>query len=306
MIAKDIYSIKDKNSQEILLYLQTKIIKNRNLYLNVLPPKTENKNIIREKNESLPPTRMKQFINNLSINNIQKTSISSISKETKELTAKNSTPKFRQTQSPIRIKVNNNNSQFSFSEKDINNNSVNYLDFNLHENISSKGNRNEDICHIYLPKKYKDDENYKLNLYKFLKVESRKSGAACEKGIKTKIIEAKTDLAKLSKRKKSYSVKKKDLNKIIFFENNKECAFDLYKDENIGIDKDWQLPIVYQNYDNDIESDEEQINKGKAKMLYDLRLGIIHWSQNKNNCFNYRHFNLPTKTECIKGYFSSV
>ena len=27
-------------------------------------------------------------------------------------------------------------------------------------------------------------------------------------------------------------------------------------------------------------------------MMYDLRIGIIKWSQNKNDCYNYRRFNL--------------
>ena len=309
MTAKEIYSMKGKNSQEILFYLQTKIINKKKLNSNTLPAKKENKIIIKENNESLPPTRMKQFINNPTMNNAPKISTSSVSKETKELTAKNSTPKFRKTKSPIRIEINKNYSQFSFSENEINKNSVSYLDFHLHENINYKGNKNEDILHIYLPKKYKDDENYKVNLYKYLKVKAKEDNIVYNKnkGIKTKIIEPKNILSKFDKRKKPYSVQKKSLNKITFFDNNNhEDIFNLYKDEYIGIDRDWQLPIIYQKYDNDIESDEEQISKGKAKMLYDLRLGIIKWSQNKNSCYNYRYIKCPMKTEYIKGCNASI
>ncbi len=43
-------------------------------------------------------------------------------------------------------------------------------------------------------------------------------------------------------------------------------------------------------------------------MLYDLRLGIINWSQNKKNCYNYRYLQFPIKTEYeyVKGYYASV
>ena len=61
MIHREIYNIKDKNSQEILLYLQTKNIKNQKL--NFDEKKYHNKISLKEKNENLPATRMKQFIN---------------------------------------------------------------------------------------------------------------------------------------------------------------------------------------------------------------------------------------------------
>lgn len=295
MIHREIYNIKDKNSQEILLYLQTKNIKNQKL--NFDEKKYHNKNegkiSLEEKNENFPATRMKQFINK-SFQLTKKTTndlSTSLSKETRELTSITVTPRFKQIYSPIKIYINNN-SKFSFSDKnENNNNSVNYLDFHLHENIYKKDHKNG-LFHIYLPKKYKDDENYKLNLYKYLKAETHKSNIVRDRAVKTKKLEFKNNLSKIPKRKKLLSVKKRDINKIIFFDNNIERGFNLYKDENIGIEKDWQLPILYQNFDNDVDSDKEQIEKGKAKMMYDLRIGIIKWSQNKNDCYNYRRFNL--------------
>ena len=298
---KEIYNIKDKNSQEILLYLQRKNMKKKNIFSEQYTSKIGQK-YIDDKNENLPPTRMKQFINKsfISSNNNQKIYSNSISKDTKEITANNKTPYFKQTQSPVKININFNNSQLSFSEQNnINNKSINYLDFHLHENLDKNANNNEDICHIYLPKKYKDDEEYKANLYKYLKVEN-KNNVFRRRGNKTKIIHLDKNLSNFNKKKKLFSVKKRDINKISFFDNNVECSFNLFKDDNIGIDKEWQLPIIYHNYDNDVDSDEEQINKGKAKMIYDLKIAIIKWSRNKNICYNYKYLNTPIDNDEYK------
>ena len=316
MTTKEILNVKDKDSQEILLYLQRKNIKNKNIFLEEIFPNSQNKNKIEENNENLPPTRMKHFLTNSFVpaNNNKAIASKTISLETKELIDKTITPKFNQTQSSTKVnietfhKTNILNSQFSFSEKenDINNKSVNYLDFHLHENIEAVKYKNNYICHLYLPKKYKDDEKYKYNLYRFLKVENRKNNALRERGNKTKILEVKQNFDKIDKIKKNISVKKRDINKVIFFDKYNEFSFNLYKDEYIGIDKEWQLPVLYHHFDNDVDSDEEQINKGKDKMIYDLKIAIIKWSQNKKVCFNYRHVEAVSNDEHFKRYCESV
>ena len=201
-----------------------------------------------------------------------------------------------------------NNSQFSFSNKEnTNDNSFNYLDFHLHEKLY----KNDEISHLYLPIKYKNDEEYKSNLYRYLKAETL-NNKIMECGNKTQVLEKNeiNNFDKISKKKKilPFSVRKKDNKKIIFFQNNKdEIEFNLYRDDIIGVDHDWQLPIIYHNYDNDIESDEEQINKGKDKMMYDLRLGIIKWSQNKKLCYNYKYLSglIELENENAKNYSCS-
>ena len=155
-------------------------------------------------------------------------------------------------------------------------------------------------------KKYKDDEDYKSRLYKYLKCETERNPSYHSFGIKTKKISPKRNLSKINKIKKLYSVKKKDMNKIIFFGNNEEKVFDFYRDENIGIDKNWQISALYKYFDYDVESDEEQIENAKSKMLDDLTLGIMKWSQNKNNCFNFRRLNSPIEIESIKRFSSSA
>ena len=318
MLLKELTNIKDKNSQEILLYLQRKNIINKNTpFFEELKPKNRSKNKENDNKEILPPSRMKQFINNSFItknNNNHQNLSSNISKETKELTIIN-TPKFTK----MNISKENNiykygkniscNSHFSFSEKDdINEKSVNYLNYNLHENIETTKCKKEEIRHIYLPKKYKDDEEYKSNLYKYLKADNKKNNMR-ERGNKTKILkDIKNNYDNISKKRKSFSVKKRELNKIVFFDKNIESSFNLYKDDNIGIEKGWQLPIIYQKYDNDIDSDEEQINKGKEKMLYDLRIAIIKWSHNKKICYNYRYLDKPIihENEVVKKYSISL
>ena len=106
--------------------------------------------------------------------------------------------------------------------------------------------------------------------------------------------------------RKLISVRKKDVNKIIFFGNEGEKGFNFYDDENIGIDKNWQLSNFYKGFDNDVNSDEEQIETGKNKMLNDLKMGIVRWSQNKNNCFNYKMLNSPVEIENIKRFSMSA
>ena len=174
-------------------------------------------------------------------------------------------------------------------------------------NNNKNGTLNEDnLSHIYLPKKYKDDEEYKSRLYKYLKCETEKYRPNPIFGIKTKNISVKNNFSKIPKTKRLLSVRKKDINKIIFFDNKDERTFDLYKDEQIGIGKKWQISSLYKNLDNDVESDDEQIKKGKEKMMKDLKLGIVRWSQNKNSCFNYKMLNSPVEIECIKRFSASA
>ena len=322
---REIYNIKDKNSQEILLYLQKKDLEKNTKYLDCeYRKKFANKIFMEDNNEeNLPKTRMNQFLNTsfFTYEGIKSPS-KSLSFETKEQTPIISTPQFIKDKSQQEININftnRNNSQFSFSNenninnKNINNNdidSLNYLDFHLEENIN-KSNENsssndDNHYHIYLPKKYKDDEEYKSRLYKYLKCETENIYSYPLSGIKTKDISPKKYLEAIPKMRKFISVRKKDVNKIIFFGNEGEKGFNFYDDENIGIDKNWQLSNFYKGFDNDVNSDEEQIEKGKNKMLNDLKMGIVRWSQNKNNCFNYKMLNSPVEMENIKRFSMSV
>ena len=326
MNKSEIYNIKDKNSQEILLYLQKKDLEKNNKYLNSDYRKKLFRKISFEENntDNFPKTRMNQFLNKtfFSYEGVQSPTktTKTFSNDTNEQTPIISTPKFIKNEFPISItfQKNKTNSQFSFSNENnntINNNTppeaLNYLDFHLHENIniSSKNKKstlNEDnLSHIYLPKKYKDDEVYKSRLYKYLKYETEKYRPLLN-GIKTKKISPKNHLSKIPKQKKLLSVRKKDNNKIIFFDKSNERAFNLYKDEHIGIGKKWQISSLYKAFDNDVESDDEQIEIGKEKMLKDLKIGIVKWSQNKNSCFNYKMLNSPIEYECIKRFSASA
>ena len=322
---REIYNFKNKNSKEILLYLQKKDLERNNKYLGSGYKKKFSSKLFEEANneENLPRTRMNQFLNtSFFIYKGIKSPSKSLSNETKEQTPITSTPQFIKGKSSIQINVNfnKNNSQFSFSnENNISNNydnnevdigSLNYLDFHLHQNInkSSKNSsfNNDNHFHIYLPRKYKDDEDYKFRLCKYLKCQTEKNYSYLLPRIKTKDFSPKKHLSKIPKMKKVFSVKKKDVNKIIFFGDEGEKAFNFYKDENIGIDKNWQLSNFYKNFDNDVESDEEQIEKAKNKMLNDLKLGIVRWSQNKNSCFNHKLLNSPVEFESIKRFSMSV
>ena len=188
---REIYNIKDKNSQEILLYLQKKDLEKNTKYLDCeYRKKFANKIFMEDNNEeNLPKTRMNQFLNTsfFTYEGIKSPS-KSLSFETKEQTPIISTPQFIKDNSQQEININftnRNNSQFSFSNENninsnnINNNdidSLNYLDFHLEENRNksheNSSSNDDNHYHIYLPKKYKDDEEYKSRLYKYLKCET--------------------------------------------------------------------------------------------------------------------------------------
>ena len=319
MNKREIYNIKNKNSKEIILYLQKKDLEKNNEYLSTeYRKKFYNKKYVEENNEeNLPKTRMKQFLIKSFFEYEWQSPSKSLTNETKEKTPITSTPEFILNNSPIQINFSKNNSQFSFSKEnntENNNNTIeesplNYLDFHLHLNINKSSQSNKDnnnYYHIYLPKKYKDDEDYKARLYQYLKKEREINHFYHLFGIKTKNISQKRNLSKINKVKKIYSVKKKDMNKIKFFGNDEEKEFDFYRDEIIGIDKNWQLSSLYKYFDNDVDSDEEQIEIAKDKMLSDLKQGIMKWSQNKNNCFNFRRLNSPIEIESIKRFSFSA
>ena len=319
MNSREIYDIKDKNSQEILLYLQKKNFKNRGSYFHsdYRKKKLCSKLSTEEKYDDLPKTRMNQFLNKTFYGFEGNKLISkSISRNTDEKTPITTTPQFTLDISKVQIQINKNNSQFSFSneineENGNNSNSLNYLDFNLHQNIDNsipeKTSDIENLCHIYLPKKYKDDEEYKSRLYKYLKCETENNYPyRTLKGLKTKLLSPKNTSFKLKKRKKLYSVKKKVTNKITFFKGKKEKKFKVFTDDSIGIDKNWQLNGFYKNYDNDVESDDNQVERGRDKMIYDLKIGIVRWSQNKKNCYNYRYIDYPVEVEKVKRFSVSV
>lgn len=301
-------SLKEISSKELLSHLQRKSL-NKNKIPKLISNDLEN-------DENLPPTRIKEFLNNSQLNSINNTKLKKSYDNPKEQ-SKNQKYLF-----PSEItNIDNNTPSFSidgnctsnFNKQNKECSSPNYLNFHLHENIYN----NIDIkhpLHIYLPVKYKDNEDYKLKLVKYLKCQThnkknkfkyygpkshnkeinlnknRKSLSFFQDNFECNERNENENLICIQKCKKVISVKKKNLSKINFFNNNnKEINFSLFNDNNIGIEKNWQLPMKFQSFDNDVESDEEQINKGKEKMLYDLKLGIIRWTQKKNICTNYKY-----------------
>ena len=60
-------------------------------------------------------------------------------------------------------KSNLNDSSESFDEE------YDYLKFNLHKNLESKPSSPSKINHEFLPEKYKNNEKYKINLFKYLR-----------------------------------------------------------------------------------------------------------------------------------------
>ena len=107
---REIFNIRDKNSQEILLYLQKKDIEKNNKYLSSDYRKQFSHKIQMKENnaENLPKTRMKQFMNKSFFTYEGKKSPSkSQSYDTNERTPIISTPKFIKEKSQISITILN-------------------------------------------------------------------------------------------------------------------------------------------------------------------------------------------------------
>ena len=304
MLSSSFKQFKSKNSQEIISYLQKQESHYNPILRNLISRNDEK--IIYEQ-EDLPHTRMHQFFNkNEKISNQMTNNIFNKSKENKIVITKlNSTPKFNWETEKLDTAVKEIKLYKSSKKGDSSGNKISYLDFDLHENIY----QNEgELLHLYLPKKYKDNERYKSKLYKFLKSEVKNGFTFKSKNtkLKGKMNNKNFQREFLSKSKKPYSVKIKNNCKITYNDlHNNIYTFSLFRDNMIGFDKKWQESIIIQDLDNDIESDDEQIRRGKEKMIKDVKKGIIQWARNKKLCSNYKYIsiqkdhNSENKNNCI-------
>ena len=286
MFSDSFKKINNKNSQELISYLQKRKSPYNPILRNLISK--EDEKIIFDQ-EDLPPSRMCQFYNknDKTTKQINNKNFNKSSENKTNITKINSTQKFNNVNVVFKTPLKENKINKNSKTNDSSCSKRNYLDFDLHENIYQG-----ELLHLYLPKKYKDDEHYKSNLYKFLKTEVKN-----EFNYKSKITKLKEKtrnknylLEFLPKSKKLYSVKIKNNRKITYYDmKNKIYSFSLFRDNMIGFDKKWQESIIIRDYDNDTESDNEQIKKGKEKMIKEVKRGIIQWAKNKKLCYNYKY-----------------
>ena len=130
-----------------------------------------------------------------------------------------------------------------------------------------------------------NDEKYKLLKMHHLKKKSLPEYKSCTKFEDyykpfEKSLERKNEFYLLKRKKPIYSNNKSMVLEFSLKNKNKEINFPLYKDQEIGIYEYWQVPLIESKVDEDIDSDEEQINLAKKVCHLDLQEGIKYIEKN--------------------------
>ena len=191
-------------------------------------------------------------------------------------------------------KSNLNDSSESFDEE------YDYLKFNLHKNLESKPSSPSKINHEFLPEKYKNNEKYKINLFKYLRNPSISNNKtlSCKYALYKKQCEkfdgniTKNNLNEyfiLKKKIKIFSCMKDYLSEHSFCDNNGNYNyFYFYSDNDIGFSSKWQKPLHIASMDDDVESDDQQIKYAKKHCKKELISAIQLFTKNKNFSRNYK------------------
>ena len=193
-------------------------------------------------------------------------------------------------------KSNLNDSSESFDEE------YDYLKFNLHKNLESKPSSPSKINHEFLPEKYKNNEKYKINLFKYLRNPSISNNKtlSCKYALYKKQCEkfdgniTKNNLNEyfiLKKKIKTFSCMKNYLSKHSFYDNKGNYNFFyFYSDNDIGFSSKWQKPLHIASMDDDVESDDQQIEYATKHCKKELISAIQLFVKNKNFSRNYKLF----------------
>ena len=157
-----------------------------------------------------------------------------------------------------------------------------------------------------VPLEKMNDEKFKILRMHKLKKASLPEYKSCEKYDNyyksfEDSIKAKNDFFLLKNKKPIYS-NTKVMKLEISLKNKKkeEKKFPLYKDQDIGVYEYWQAPLIESKIDEDIDSDEEQINLARKVCDLDLMEGIKYIQKNGiESIFNYRFKNKKEESNFI-------
>lgn len=193
-------------------------------------------------------------------------------------------------------------------------NKENYLDFNLVKNCFADLKCSSPI-HKYLPYCYKNDEKYKMKLFKFIKdgkfENSRSLGGKYFCYLNNELKFNKNIIKKDSfindndyfinrKIKKIYSSKKFYTSEKIFYktkivngetinDNNNKIKFEIFFDRDIGFIKKWQKNLKETDMDDDVESDNETLVYAYNKVYEDIEEGIENFTRNRFKLRNVKY-----------------
>ncbi len=212
------------------------------------------------------------------------------------------------TLSNIRKKKINSKDNFQ------NNKDCNYKDYNLVKNCYADLKSTSPI-HRFLPYCYKNDEKYKMRLFKFIK-EGKFENSRSATGkyfhflnnemkfnkniIKKNSFITENDYFINKKIKKILSTKKIYISERIFYntiiknghtltDKNNPIKFEIFFDRDIGFEKKWQKDLKENDMDDDVASDDETLKYANDKIYEDIEEGIENYTHNHFRLRNLKY-----------------
>lgn len=217
----------------------------------------------------------------------------------------------------------------SISESSSSNSSENqsYHKFKLEKrNTPAHLCSSQHVSHKYLPAHFKNCSKYKRNLINFFRRnESIKNKTeSCRQHILYKSsFKCKGNFAIFLERKKNkdsnaylaktqpvpgsscrYGFNKDNQFKLIDPFTNKKKDFLIFEEELIGFTSQWQKQLKIKDTDDDIDTDEEQLEASVRRIKKDLKEATYILSEGINKIRNLGRFNLGDKGHCAKINFN--
>lgn len=176
-----------------------------------------------------------------------------------------------------------------------------YLEYGLHKNYEIDSSDSPKVLHEFLPTKYKDDEDYKIKLFKYLRKSENSNNKtdSCSLARYLKFTETYDgNLTKFEnfsnvpfykKKKKSLSCMKIYKTEQFFYDGKgKKNFFNFFVDKDIGFTSKWQQQIHLTEMDDDVNTDDEQLKYAERHCMLELAEGVHDFSRHKRCCRNYR------------------
>lgn len=192
---------------------------------------------------------------------------------------------------------------------------TNYLDYGLHINLDDDFSpESSKVNHEYLPNRLKNDEKYKAKLFSFLRDVRIPSGKTdkCKQaqyfsssenfnGNITKFEEAFQNFGRKKKIAKSHM--KIYSGTMDFIDGKgKKNYFKVFRDNDIGVGEKWQKKIIEAFKDDDVLSDDDQIEYAKNICATQMKEALQNFNLNRSSCSNFGNFQ---RKNAFKGEFKA-
>lgn len=141
--------------------------------------------------------------------------------------------------------------------------------------------------HLPVPKKEKDNENYKILTMKKMKRKSMPPNKSVRKFAEDREPEYEREFriqnafCKLLKRKVVHSMRRIYSSLFILGKGKNQVQFMIFRDKDIGVYEYWQAHIHESHIDEDVETDEEQKNLAKCYTLGEIKESFM-FIKNRN------------------------